>query len=344
MTEECSVVHVVRSDAFAGVERYICDVASGLRERGWQVSVVGGDVARMRAGLPDGTRHRPARTTTQVARALLAERCAVVHAHMTAADLAACVTKPLTRSVVVSTRHFASPRGRRKLVRKVIGPLLSGIDLRIAISDFVAGSSGDVERVVPNGVRDLPLSTSVERMRRVLVLQRLEAEKDTETAVRAWASCSLPRQGWTLAVVGGGSQSPRLRALAVELGVGDSVDLPGFSNDPDVLLQSAAALLAPAPAEPFGLAVTEAMAAGTPVLAARGGAHVETLGSDAWLFPPHDVRSCAALLDRLATDRDGARSYGQSLRERQVALFSLTRHLDALEDCYRQALRGRAAR
>ena len=46
-----SVVQVVRSDAFAGVERYLCQVANGLDSRGHHLTVIGGDPDRMRAEL-----------------------------------------------------------------------------------------------------------------------------------------------------------------------------------------------------------------------------------------------------------------------------------------------------
>ena len=43
-----SVVHVVTTDNFAGVERYVCDVAPRPSTRGWETAVVGGNAERMR--------------------------------------------------------------------------------------------------------------------------------------------------------------------------------------------------------------------------------------------------------------------------------------------------------
>ncbi len=42
-----NVVQVVRSDAFAGVERYVSQVSATLATRGHRVSVIGGDPTRM---------------------------------------------------------------------------------------------------------------------------------------------------------------------------------------------------------------------------------------------------------------------------------------------------------
>lgn len=68
------------------------------------------------------------------------------------------------------------------------------------------------------------------------------------------------------------------------------------------LMRHARALLFPSLAEGFGLPVAEAMALGTPVLTARGGALEETAGGAALLVDPRDVAAMAAAIARLAAD------------------------------------------
>ena len=105
---------MVRSDSFAGVERYICMVAPRLAARGCEVTVVGGDPMQM-GRVSDVVQWRPASTTWQVATELKRlGRLDVVHAHMTAAEVAAAITKPLHHARIVTTLHFASPRGSRE--------------------------------------------------------------------------------------------------------------------------------------------------------------------------------------------------------------------------------------
>src|SRR4051812_44876068 len=102
MIEDVLVAQVIRSDAFAGVERYVCDVSGALAERGWRVKVLGGAVSRMRAELPDSVVHHPAETTGAAIRALLDRpHPHIVHVHMTAAEFAAAVTKPVHRGIIV---------------------------------------------------------------------------------------------------------------------------------------------------------------------------------------------------------------------------------------------------
>ena len=140
----------------------------------------------------------------------------------------------------------------------------------------------------------------------MLVVQRLEREKDTATAVKAWHRATLRHEGWTLQVLGAGAERGALEWLVRDLDLTASVELLGSVDDVAARLGTASLLLATAPAEPFGLAVVEAMAAGLPVLAADGGAHRETIGpaSPGTLFAPGDASAAARILDELGADAE----------------------------------------
>jgi len=256
-----------------------------------------------------------------------------VHAHMTAAEAAAVITKPRHRARLAATAHFASaPRWRALQVP--VRRLAEQMDERIAISEFVA-STVPSTRILSNGVENIDPGPS-KRERWVVVMQRLEAEKHTEVALRSWSECKLRHNGWQLVIAGRGTEEASLRRLSTELGIAASVEWAGFVVEPNDLLSRAGILLAPAPAEPFGLAVVEAMARATPVVAADGGAHRETVGVDGWLFPAGDAHACARLLDDVET-RDLA-LYGDSLRTRQRELFDIETHVDRLLRVYRELI------
>lgn len=327
------VVQVVRSDAFAGVERYIVDTATELRNRGWLVTVIGGQADRMRAELPADVAYHPAVTVVDVTRALWrVGRCDVVHAHMTAAELPAAVLKVFRRQRLVITRHFATQRGRSVPGRVVARFIERQLDVQIAISRYVADSTDSPCVVIHNGVT--PSDRSLPRDQVVLVLQRLQQEKDTALALRAWAQSGQLGAGWRLVIRGRGAEEPALRALANDLGVTASVDFAGFTDEPRLALARAAALLATARAEPFGLAVVEAMAEATPVIASNSGAHPETLGADGVYFAAGNVTECAAALARLAASPITRAEVGERLRKRQRELFSVSAHVDRLEREY----------
>jgi glycosyltransferase involved in cell wall biosynthesis len=328
------VVHAVVTENFAGVERYVCDVANGLSSRGHQVEVIGGAPDRMRAELDHTVAFHPAATLAAATRALASARGAdLVHVHMTTAEVGAFLARPIDHAAIVATRHFAADRGstpaRRMLARLTARPIVTDI----AISEFVARSVSGPTTLIHNGVSGRPQAALEAPV--VVMLQRLDEEKAPDVGIRAWAASGLADRGWRLVVAGDGALRPEMEALVDRLGCRSGVEFAGPVADTDGLLSGASVLLAPAPSEPFGLSVVEAMSHGLAVVAAGGGAHVETVGDAGLLFPPGDAEGAARNLRRMADDPELLRSIGRALRYRQQERFSLGLHLDRLESLYR---------
>jgi glycosyltransferase involved in cell wall biosynthesis len=214
------IAHVVRSDAFAGVERYVCVVSNALAERGHRVAVLGGHHERMRHELREDVDHTPAASTPQVFRALRARgRLALVHVHMTAAEAAALAARPWNRAPVVSTRHFPDGRGRRMPIA-LSSLIRRGLAEQIAISRFVAGGIGEPSIIIPNGVS--PRCPAALKAPTVLMMQRLAREKEPEVGLRAWARSGLAARAWQFTVAGDGRLMPSIRSLASRPGVSAS--------------------------------------------------------------------------------------------------------------------------
>ncbi|MFI2753349.1 glycosyltransferase family 4 protein [Cellulomonas sp. P22] len=344
MSPGTEVVHVVCTEAFAGVERYVATLARVQDAQGSRVRVLGGDGPRMRAELAgSGVHWSPAGTPWQAAHALTRLRdVRVVHAHMTAAETAAVLA---ARAPVVATRHFASTRGSSTPARAV-GRLVSArIAGQVAISAYVAARVEGASTVIHPGVPDQAVTSSGRRPV-VLVAQRLEAEKRTDLALRIWAASGLAGRGWRLQVAGSGARLAELRDLAEALDVSASCDFLGARTDVGRLMAHAAIFLAPRPDEPYGLSVVEAMAHATPVVASDGGGHVETVGlcPDAVLVRAEAVAEAGGQLAALAADATRRAGYGAALRELQRRLFTVEAHASRLEEVYRGVVaRGRGA-
>jgi len=334
-----AVVHVVVTDGFAGAERYVCQVAAELDRRGHRVLTLGGDPVRMRAELPERVGNRSAAHLASAAGALATTgHVDLVHVHMTAAEGAAWLARPFVRAPVVATRHFAKGRGSGPVARTLARVTSRVVGCDIAISQFVADSIGSPCEVIPNGVPDRPQAPL--EAPTVVMLQRLDSEKASDVGIRAFALSGLAREGWRLVVAGQGALRPSLLQLVDRLDMAGHVELVGHVAETDRLLAGASVLLAPAPLEPFGLSVVEAMAHGLPVVAAGGGAHLETVGAAGLLFPPGDAGAAAQALARLGADPDLRRSVGTALRRRQHDEFTLSLHVDRLERLYRDMVEG----
>jgi glycosyltransferase involved in cell wall biosynthesis len=332
------VVHVVVTSRLAGVERYVANTASELADRDWEVLVIGGDPRRMPQALAADVRWLPGATPIQAFRSLARiGRQDICHVHMTFAEAVGVAGRPLHRAPIVSTRHFAAARGSSPVVR-ALSPLISAqLAREIAVSRFVASRmERSPDAVLLNGVPPTPCLWRASS-RVVLVLQRLEPEKDTLTALRAWQASRLWEDGWSLRVVGDGSERPMLEAWAQSQRI-DAVTFAGWADDAEGELARAGVLLAPAPSDSVGLAVLEAMAAGVPVAASKGGGHLETAGRvrEAPSFAAGDADEAATVLRLLLADAVRQRISAAS-RELVATDFSIDRHVDGLLTEYEAA-------
>ncbi len=158
----------------------------------------------------------------------------------------------------------------------------------------------DLERFTPEH-HDPALRGTLANHRELLLVHcgRLSAEKRPERSVEALIA--LRRRGVpaVLAVVGDG---PR-RAALERLAEGHPVRFLGFVAEPDRvarLLATADVALAPGPLETFGLAALEALASGTPVVAAGDGALSEVIGAAGAVVSGEGERFAGGVLEVMA--------------------------------------------
>ena len=167
-----------------------------------------------------------------------------------------------------------------------------------------------------------------------LFLGRLAAEKGVDTLLAAW---SLGDPPGTLLVVGDGPEAASLQASAPP-----GVEFRGQVAAEEVpqLLESARALLIPSRwYEAAPRTITEAYAAGVPVLASRIGALPEAVleGDTGYLAPVDDPRGWVQAIGRLADDEESER-LGSGARRLWEERFTPERGLRDLLAEYRSAL------
>ena len=179
----------------------------------------------------------------------------------------------------------------------------------------------------------------------VLFVGRLDQEKRVDELIRAMAALpgDLPA---ALEIVGDGARRADWTALAAGLGIAERVRFRGFVSE-DELLQAyagAAVFCMPGVAELQSIATLEAMAAGTPVVAADAMAlpHLVRPGRNGWLYPPGDVPELSARLGALLRDPGLRRRMGAASRE-LVAAHAFENTLDTFESVYQRVL-GRSDR
>jgi glycosyltransferase involved in cell wall biosynthesis len=169
----------------------------------------------------------------------------------------------------------------------------------------------------------------------LLAVGDLRAKKNLGALVRAFADLraaeGIPHR-LVLAGVDAG-EGPMLTRLAA----GAPLELTGYVDDArlDALIRGAELVVHPSLYEGFGLVVLEAMARGTPVLAARATALPETGGDAARYFDPSDPADLRRQLAALLGDPTLRRRLA-ALGAERAAMFSWERTARATAAVYRE--------
>jgi colanic acid/amylovoran biosynthesis glycosyltransferase len=213
------------------------------------------------------------------------------------------------------------------------GRALPGVDLAIAVSEFIAGKlralgfAGSIE-IVPAGV-DLELlrfrAAEPTGPPRLLYLGRLNPQKGPDLLLRALPAVLERHPQTTLELLGGGPSAGDLERLAAQFGIADRVEflgpLPG--REPVVAaLARAHAVIMPSRAMPDGQAEgspvvgKEAQAAGVALVATDTGGIAETIppAHRADLAPGDDPAALAARVSALLDDPAARRRRAQEAR------------------------------
>lgn len=204
-------------------------------------------------------------------------------------------------------RAARTPEERTFLVRRMgaVTPVSKYLAGRLTNG---AAPSGRIE-VLPNCI-DLDDIPRAERMKTILFVGRVVADKGADSFVAACA-LALPRlPGWRAEMIGAdrfGADSPdtpflrQLRPKAAAAGV----VMAGWKPHREVLDAMAGATMVVVPSrwsEPFGLTALEAMACGTPLLCAPRGGLAELMGDAAVPIDPDNPATMADAMVELAQD------------------------------------------
>lgn len=137
-----------------------------------------------------------------------------------------------------------------------------------------------------------------------------------------------------------------LRAAAARLGIERSIGFTGFVPDSAPALRALDIVVhASVAAEPFGLVIAEAMAAGRPVVVSASGGVVEPVSAEqnALTYPTGDPAGMARQLGRLIEDVDLRHRLGRAAREAAVVQFDQERLRQEMFGLYARFDRAAAA-
>lgn len=191
---------------------------------------------------------------------------------------------------------------------------------------------------IPNGVPDLgePKPLHSETSITVGSIGRLDAMKAHEILFKAIAQVETVKA----VILGEGAERSTLEKLAIDLGIGDRVELPGWVEQPQLYLPSFDVVAMPSRSEGFPLAMVEAMLAARPVIATRVGSMPEAIinGKTGILIEKNDIQGLAQALKTLRDDPALRTQLGNQAREMALANFTVEAMTQRYEHLWRELI------
>jgi len=277
----------------------------------------------------------------------------IVHAHNGRTALIATLAVLLAgRGRTVLTQHFLEPARvsrsgwRGWLARLIHRWILTRAEHVVAISDAVRRRMLERREVQPskattvwNGINDpaAAVQRSPHEIREtfgiamgaplIVSAARLEPEKAVDVLIAAMAVVRRQFPQARCLVAGEGRLRHELQEKVNSSGLKGTVELIGFQSDVLALVHAADVFILPSPAEPFGLALVEAMALARPVVAARAGGPVEIVIDEisGLLVHPGDSAAMAQAIVRILDNPALAQRLGEAARQRFVDAFTAGR-------------------
>ncbi|MEU9302085.1 glycosyltransferase [Streptomyces sp. NPDC048269] len=160
---------------------------------------------------------------------------------------------------------------------------------------------------MPNPLPFMPDSPAPRTEKVVASVGRLAFEKGVDLLLDAWADAAPHHPEWVLRIYGAGLEEPALRAHCTSLGLDDSVEWMGSTDDVLGALRGASVFAQASRAEGFPITLLEAMAAGVPVAAfdcAPGVREIVEHGEDGLLARLGNTMELAGHLRALMSDRE----------------------------------------
>jgi glycosyltransferase involved in cell wall biosynthesis len=369
------VTYLITSSSIAGAQRQVHDIASSLRTRGWQVSIVsmlpiegafadlqadGTPVASldMRRGIPDP------RALLRLRQLLREWKPDILHGHMVHANLLARFSRLLVNTpVVISTMHNQNEGPQwRYLVYRITDPLseMTTTVSKLAVEEAIRRHAvpRSKVRLIYNGIdsasyawpRDMAVRRNAREALDVgdrfmwLAVGRLDVEKDVPNMLAAFRLVHQRAQAARLYIAGTGPLEAEIRHGISQAGLAGHVVLLGLRSDVPALMQAADGYLLSSAWEGLPMVLLEAGASGLPIVATDVGGTRDAVidGVSGYVAPARHPEALAdaavELMGRTASERE---AMGRAGREHVVRAFDLQAVASEWHDLYRQLLSNR---
>ena len=366
-TSRLKILQISSASSFGGGERYVADLTNALVAGEHELYVA----VRPHSPLPRHLHLPPERIVTLPLRNALDVQSAheldrfvrrtqieIVHAHL-ARDysLGSYAARRNPQTKFIATRHVLFQLNR--LHRHTLARATRVIAVSNAVARELRSSDVVAEKqiaVIPNGIEVERFSRARAGFDRVQFLRgmglpadcllvgsvgelRTLKRHDDFICAAAIVASRFPETQFVLAGVdtsASGEVRKQLESLVDELGLGECFYFLGWVDDADKLLCAMDVFVSASETESFGLAIVEAMAAGTAVVAtaSEGAKEVIEDQKTGVLVPIGDVQHMARAVIDLLSNSEIRRAIATQAAQSAAKKFSLKRMVDEIEKIY----------
>lgn len=361
------ILQISSAKNYGGGERHLVDLSRELKQRGHEVYVA----LRPTNEWQDRLDFLPAEhilhvsirnsfgmfSAKRIAKFIDKQEIQIVHAHVARDYLTASIaTRSAGRAKMVLTRHVMFPMKPfyRFALRNVTAAIAVSPPVRQQLLKIFAPEK---VRLIPNGIT-MPVDPSFQKAAGIEFRASHEIPQDVPLVVTLGELKPLKGQrDFVLAaneivkripnchfVIAGKDNSidqrfrRELKRLVRVLGLEDRFLWLDWLDDLTPLLAAANIFVSPSHTESFGLAILDAMAAGTPVVATATDGAKELLSGTNALVPVKDPLALTETICRFVEDTDVRQRLGEDLRRTAREKFGLFTMVDATEALYREIL------
>jgi glycosyltransferase involved in cell wall biosynthesis len=364
-------VQLISTGGFYGAERTLLELATYLRERGWDSRIVvlegNGAAEMLRRAAEHGVACETYVPTGRLGlfamlrklRATLSrESQAVVHSHGYKPDvLLAALGVPRRLPCIATCHSWYSSTTKMKTLEYLDKWAVRRFDHVVAVSDEIyreLRASGTPETKlsrIDNAI-SIPVLDPDEKMRiraewnlapnEKLIVQVGRLAKSKRNALLLKAVADLPGITARVVFVGDGEERAALSAYARDLGIDHRVIFAGYRRDALAILAAADVLVITSNKEGLPIVILEAMAVGCPIITTAVGAIPQVLSpQSAWIIPVDDAVALVTVLREALSEALPARA--RAAEAKHVFLRSYERDVMGQRylALYEQALRSR---
>lgn len=226
-------------------------------------------------------------------------------------------TKPVVSVVGEAKEEY--PNLLMKVLANLLFPYAAGVILQTERSrSFFSKRVGKTSVILPNSLNPAFIRPRFqgEREKRIVSVGRLDANKNHEMMIRAFANILPMYPEYTMTIYGDGELREQLQNLINSMGLEDKITLPGIIPNVADNIQKSALFLLTSYSEGISNALIEAMALGLPVIATDvpSGGTVELIqhNENGLIIPTGDQKDLEKAMNIILANSDFAEKLGRN--------------------------------